>query len=428
MVQQAGTDDAPQGGVALFDPEARVDPYPGYRRQRETAPILRLPGGVWALARHADCSQMLRDPRFGHPTPQDTSPNFLFGRPESVPDSLRDADGAPVLSFIVRNPPDHTRIRGLVAKAFTPRMVARLAPRIERVVDELLDAALAAERDLAAAADGDASGGIDLIATLAYPLPVTIISELLGVPATDSDRFRQWSSDLARSLDPAFLLPPDVRERHLTARAEFAEYFRGMAALRRRDPADDLLSALVAVEERGDALTEQELLATCILLLIAGHETTVNLLGNGTLALLRNPEALARFRADPSVAANAVEELLRYDSPVQLTGRVALTDADLGGQPVAKGEIALALIGAANRDPAAHADPDRLDLDREATRHLAFGQGIHFCLGAPLARLEGRIALGRLLERAPRLRLAGEPVWRDNVVLRGLSRLPVRFT
>jgi cytochrome P450 len=327
-----------------------------------------------------------------------------------------------VLSFLVRNPPDHTRMRRLVSKAFTPRMIARLAPRIERLVDDLLDGALAAER---APAGRD---GVDLIEALAYPLPVTIISELLGVPATDHERFQAWSHALARGLDPDFLLPADVRARQRTARAEFADYFRDLAAWRRDHPAEDLLSALVAVEEGGDGLTEQELIVTCTLLLVAGHETTVNLIGNGTLALLRNPDALARFRADPAIAPNAVEELLRYDSPVQLTVRLALADAEVGDQPISRGEVVLALIGAANRDPAAHPDPDRLDLAREPSRHLAFGQGIHFCLGAPLARLEGQLALRHLLARAPRLRLAAEPVWKENLVLRGLERLPVRLT
>jgi cytochrome P450 len=419
MVQQTGT----QIGLDLFQPAARADPYPGYRRQREAAPIARGPGGVWFLMRHADCSQMLRDSRFGHTEPSEFAGNPIFSGRALSPDSLLDEQGVPVVSFLVRNPPDHTRMRRLVAKAFTPRMVALLAPRIEELVDELLDGALAAERALDPAGDG-----VDLIGALAYPLPVTIISELLGVPAGDHAKFQGWSRALARGLDPDFLLPPNVRERQRNARAEFAEYFRDLAARRRTDPGEDLFSALCSVEEAGDALTEQELLVTCTLLLVAGHETTVNLIGNGTQALLRNPDALARFRADPSIAPNAVEELLRYDSPVQLTLRLALADAEVGGQAIARGELVLALIGAANRDPDAFSDPDRLDLDRQPTRHLAFGAGIHFCLGAPLARLEGQIALRRLLERAPALRLAGEPVWRENLVLRGLERLPVRLT
>jgi len=426
MVQDTST----HTGLDLFQPEARADPYPGYRRLRETAPIARGPSGLWFLSRHEDCSRMLRDPRFGHAEPENIARNPLFAGRQTSPDSLRDERGVPVLSFLVRNPPDHTRMRRLVSKAFTPKMVARLAPRIEQLVDGLLDDALLAERGLAAAADGqgvDGQEGVDLIGALAYPLPVTIISELLGVPAGDDARFRAWSHALARGLDPDFLLPPDVRARQQTARAEFADYFRGLAAVRRRDPGDDLLSALVAVEEGGDTLTPQELIVTCTLLLVAGHETTVNLIGNGTLALLRNPDAMRRFRADPSIAPKAIEELLRYDSPVQLTLRLALTDADVGGQPIARGEIALALLGAANRDPEAHPDPDRLDLERDPNRHLAFGQGIHFCLGAPLARVEGQIAIRRLLERAPRLRLADEPVWKENLVLRGLERLPVRL-
>jgi cytochrome P450 len=394
----------------LFAPASRADPYPGYRRWRETMPVFRAAEELLVLTRHADCAAMLRDSRFGH-----GGPEYLpVPAPEyRVPDEpLVDERGLPVRSFLRLDPPDHTRLRRLVAKAFTPRMVAQLAPRIERITDELLDTALAVK-------------DVDLIGSLAAPLPVIVISELLGVPLRDRDRFTAWSHAMARGLDPDFLVPPQVREQQMRARAEFVAYFRALIAERRRSPGDDLLSALVHVYEQGDVLTESELLATCVLLLIAGHETTVNLIGNGVLALLRNPEQFARLRAEPDFADRAVEELLRYDSPVQLTARVALQDADINGVPVPHGTFLLALIGSANRDPDAHPDPDRLDIGREPSRHLAFGQGIHFCLGAPLARLEGQIALRALVRRAPALSLAGEPSWKDNVVLRGMSHLPV---
>ncbi|MGH3565124.1 MAG: cytochrome P450 [Pseudonocardia sp.] len=395
-------------GLSVFDPAFRADPYPHYRRLREAAPVAAIAPGTWVLTRHADCTALLRDSRFGH-LDSDTQPtNPMFGQISDARGRVYAPDGTPVLSFLLQNPPDHTRLRRVVSGAFTTRMVARLEPRVEQIVDGLLDDALS-------------TGTVDLIPALAYPLPVTVISELLGVPPEDHTRFAEWSNAIARGVDPAFLLPRGVVEQVARARGEFQDYFRGLAALRRRRPSTDLLSALVSVDE----LTEAELLVTCTLLLVAGHETTVNLIGNGTLALLRHPEALARFRADPSIAADVIEELLRYDSPVQLAGRTALTDAEIAGVSIARGDLILGLVGSANRDPVVFGDPDRLDLDRAAIRHLSFGNGIHFCLGAPLARLEGRIALRRLIERAPGLRLVGEPRWKENVVLRGLDHLPV---
>jgi unspecific monooxygenase len=294
---------------------------------------------------------------------------------------------------------------------------------VDALVDELLDGV---------------SGEVDLIAALAYPLPVIVISEMLGVPAKDRDLFKGWSDSLARGLDPDFLLPEaEIADRE-TARAEFAEYFRGLAAERRRRPQDDLLSALVSVSDGGDVLSEEELLATCVLLLVAGHETTVNLIGNGALALLRDPAQLELFRARPENVQAAVEELLRYDPPVQLTLRAALEDVDLRGTPIERGKLVLLLTGAANRDPEVFDDPDRLDLaryteGRDTPRHLSFGHGIHFCLGAPLARLEGQVALKKLFERDVALAGAaadaptagGGLVYRDNLVLRGLRDLPV---
>ncbi|MET0187824.1 MAG: cytochrome P450, partial [Pseudonocardia sediminis] len=406
------TTDAPDLAT-LFSPEHRADPYPAYRRWRENTPVAELAPGFLVLSSHEACSDVLRNPAFGHAEPGSDVPGPLGGgRPRGGDTSLLDDQGRPVISFLGLNPPDHTRLRRLVSKAFTARTVAGLVPRVEEITTELLDAALDA-------------GEVDLLGALAEPLPVRVISEMLGVPAEDHARFAAWSHAMARGTDPAFLLSDETLAAVSTAREEYSEYFRDLAARRRADPGDDLLSALVGVSDAGDTLTENELLVTCILLLTAGHETTVNLIGNGTLALLRHPEQLAALRDDPDVAEPAVEELLRYDSPVQLTVRQALEDTTIGDVPAARGTVALILVGAANRDPGAHSDPDRLDVTRPPSRHLAFGQGIHFCLGAPLARAEGRTALRELARRAPDLRAAGDPVWKENITLRGLASLPV---
>ncbi|MFG2863997.1 cytochrome P450 [Streptomyces sioyaensis] len=393
----------------LLDPRNQADPYPLYSRWRAQAPLARLDDRLMVLTRYEDCAAVLRDGRFGHPEADD--PRFAGRRPSL--EVLVDDDGRPVRGFLGLNPPDHTRMRALVSQAFTRRRVERLAPRIEELTDELFTAM---ERT---------PGPVDLIEGLATPLPVAVISELLGVPTEDRHRMLTWSHAVARALVPDFLLPPGAAEQEAQARREFTDYLRELVVERRRAPGDDLLSALVTVHDDGDVLTENELLATCTLLLIAGHETTVNLIGNGTLALLRHPDQLARLRSDPALTDNAVEELLRYDSPVQLTVRFALQDAEVAGVPVPAGSTLLLLIGAANRDPAAYEHPERLDIGRASLRHLAFGQGIHFCLGAPLARLETQIALRMLLARAPQLRLAGEPEWKDHITLRGLSRLPL---
>ncbi|MEV4292325.1 cytochrome P450 [Nonomuraea bangladeshensis] len=311
------------------------------------------------------------------------------------------------------DPPDHTRLRGLVSRAFTPRMVERLRPRVEAVTAGLI-AALPEEGDL--------------VSGFAYPLPVRVICEMLGVPPEDHERFQGWSETAARSLDP--MLTAELISESGRSGREFRDYFRDLLELRRRQPGDDLLSALTRVEE----LTEGELLATCVLLLVAGHETTVNLIANGVLALVRH--GLLAYAAERP--RQVVEEVLRYDPPVQLTGRVALRDAELGGTPVPAGTAVVALIGAANRDPAVFPDPDhfdpgrfdatRSDGAREPGRHLAFGLGIHFCLGATLARMEGEIALSALAAAAPRMELLDPaPPYKPNLVLRGLARLPVRL-
>ena len=385
------------------DPAFNADPYPTYHRLRAEDPVHRTPMGFWILTRYDDVATVLRDARFGR---------------KGFDELIRDRFGENTFdqAMLFRDPPDHTRLRALVNKAFTPRVIEEMRAKIQKTVDRLLDGV----RDARA---------MDVIADLAYPLPVSVISEMLGVPAEDRDLFRGWSADIARSLD-AIVLPtePEVVERGNAARHALSSYFRALIAERRRRPQRDLLSDLIAAEEQGDKLSEEELMATILLLFVAGHETTVNLIGNGTLALLRNPNQLEALRRSPALIGGAIEELLRYDAPVQRTGRMPNTDVELGGKRIAKGDLVLSLIGAANRDPAHFAEPDRLDLARADNRHLAFGWGIHFCLGAPLARAEAQAAIGTIARRMPALALATPtPEWREASALRGLKTLPVTF-
>jgi pimeloyl-[acyl-carrier protein] synthase len=388
-----------------MDPGFIEDPYPTYHRLRAGDPVHQNPLGFWVLTRYEDVVTALRDPRLA----KEAIASFVaarFGTP--IP--------AVGLSMLDRDPPDHTRLRGLVSKAFTPRVVEGLRPHIQHIVDGLL-----------ARVEGGHS--MDLIEEFAYPLPVIVICQMLGVPVEDRDRFRQWGLDIARGLD-SILLPPDseVGRRSTAARRALADYFRALIAERRAAPRGDMLSDLIAAEEAGDKLSVDELLATCILLLVAGHETTVNLIGNGTLALLRHPDQLRRLREDPGLIGSAVEELLRYDGPVQRTARIPTEDVTIGGRTLPKGELVMPFIGAADRDPAQFPDPDRLDIGRADNRHIAFGWGIHFCLGAPLARLEGQIAIGTLVQRLPKLALdTDRPEHRLSLTLRGLTRLPVSF-
>ncbi|HLH28025.1 MAG TPA: cytochrome P450 [Acidimicrobiales bacterium] len=399
-----------------FDPKWASDPFPLYADLRARAPVHRNELGFWVVARHADCLTVLRDRR--------SSSDSLNVAAERMPEGFRrlpegvDPMAEAMLEmrpFLFRDPPDHTRLRGLVSKAFTPRVVESLRDRTQAIVDELLDAALEA-------------GEVDLVDAFAYPLPVRVICEMLGVPVADQDRFRDWSHALARGLDPDFLLTDEVVAARETAVVQFAQYFFELLAERRRNPGDDLLSGLARAEDEGNMLSEGELLATCILLLVAGHETTVNLISGGTLALLEHPDQLEQLRADPSTARPGVEELLRYVSPVQLTGRAMLEDLELDEVTFEAGDFVMLLLASANHDPEAFEDPERLDLGRSPNNHLGFGFGIHHCLGAPLARMEAQVALTTLVRRAPRLALAaGAPTYKQNVVLRGLEVLPVRM-
>jgi pimeloyl-[acyl-carrier protein] synthase len=390
--------------VNPFGPQMIVNPYPTYVRLREVGPVYLDPPGHWIVSRYADVQRVLRDPHFGR---------------EGIGETLQRVFGAgPIYESFTRwmlflNPPDHTRLRTLVSKAFTPRASEKLRSTIQQIVDELIDPMQ--ER-----------GTFDLIAELAYPLPVTVICELLGVPREDRGRFNEWSAVIAEALDAFVTAPPDLVERANAGALGLTEYFRQLVATRRRQPGDDLLSALVAAEDQGDRLTEDELLATCVLIFFAGHETTVNLIGTGMLVLLRHPDQLAKLRSEPSLIQTAVEELLRFDGPVQRTGRVVQEDVELGGVALRRGDRISAYLGGANRDPDHFAEPDRLDITRTENQHLAFGGGIHYCVGAPLARVEAQLAINTLLRRFPNLTLPdAEPAWRQNALIRGLVALPL---
>lgn len=406
----------------VFDPfDARwaSDPFPLYAELRERAPIHRNDMGFWVVARHTDCKAILRDRRSSSDTMNANvagggAPEH-FRRPitEEHPMAAGIVEMRP---FLFRDPPDHERLRGLVAKAFTPKMIESLRNRTQQVVDELLDAAMDANT-------------VDLLNDFAYPLPVQIICDLLGVPVEDQERFGRWSKALTRGLDPDFLLTDEVIDARGTAVAQFAQYFFELLAERKRSPREDLLSRLAQVEEQGAVLDETEILSTCILLLVAGHETIANLISGGMLALLCQPDQLERYRNDPSVRRSAFEEMLRYVSPIQLVTRVFTEDCRFGGVEFVAGDFAILLIASANHDPAEFEDAEHFDITRTPNGHLGLGLGIHHCLGGPLARMETEVALGTLVRRAPRLALATDEVtYRANVILRGVEALPVSMT
>jgi cytochrome P450 len=385
-----------------FDPAVLTNPYPYYRLMREQDPVhwngsIR----VWFLTRHADVMELLRDDRFS--ADRTKGERYVAPPPEREPEAR---------SMLVLDPPDHTRLRDLVSKAFTARMIERLRPRVESIAAELVERI-------------SASAEVDLIDEFAYPLPVVVIAEMLGIPTEDRVQFQDWSATLVRGLDPISMIDPETQEAVFQAGRALNQYLRGVIAERRRSPADDLITGMIAARDQGDLLSEPELVAMCNLLLVAGHETTVNLIGNGTLALLQHPEQLDRFRRSPELAKSAVEELLRFAPPVHWTGRVAMAEIDMDGHRIEPGNFVLAVLAAVNRDPAVFPEPDTLDLTRDPNPHLGFGRGIHFCLGAPLARLEAQVALPMLLERFPDLRLAGDPVPRPTWNLRGYAHLPV---
>ena len=388
-----------------------ADPYPAYAELRVAGRILHNPETEqWIIPHYQDVNALLRDRRFGR-TYLHLATHGEMGRPEDPPHT------APFW-HLIRNgildmePPDHTRVRRLVAKAFTPRRVEELRPTVQRLMDELVDDVLGA-------------GEVDLIARVAEPLPVTVIAELLGIPQADRYHLRPWSAEICRMYE---LNPTEEDGRAASAASvEFSDYLRGLIRERRRRPTEDLIGGLVQVIDEGDRLTEDEMTGTCVLLLNAGHEATVNMTGNGWWALFRNPDQLARLRADHALIPRAVEELMRYDTPLQMFERWVLDDVEIHGVPVARGQELALLFGSANRDPAAFDRPDELDLGREPNPHMTFGAGIHFCLGAPLGRVELETSFGSLLRRAPHMGLVREPEWKPNYIIRGLRELRVRL-
>jgi cytochrome P450 len=400
----------------LYSDDFRRETYETFARMRAEDPVLCQPGidgetMIWFVTRHDDVvSVLLDDETFVRDLTLALDPEqqaaWASGLPESfafIEQHMLNRDGA-----------DHRRLRRLVTKAFTPRMVEQLRPRIQEIGDELIDVV-------------EPRGEMDLVEEYAFLLPITVIAQLLGIPVADRDRFRRWSNAM---VTPA--LTPEAMSEFGGLMSEFVAYLRELFERRRGEPADDLVSALLQVRDGGDTLSEQELFSMVVLLIVAGHETTVNLIANAVLALLERPDRFARLREDPSLVPAAVEECLRYDSPVERAlNRWAARDVEVGGQLIRRGDVVIAIIGSANRDPERFPDPDAVELDREDTKHIAFGRGTHYCLGAPLARLEGEIALATLLRRLPRLRLAvprDELAWRPVPLFRALASLPVAWT
>ncbi len=377
----------------LTSGKVRANPYEVYERLRRENPIHRMRLiNAWALTGYDDALDILQDHR-----------RFSSGENK--------LEYAPYRTMLDLDPPDHTRLRSLVSKAFTPRAVAALGPRIQEIVEELLD-------DLA---DRDS---FDLISDFAFPFPVIVIAEMLGIPAEDRDKFNVWSNDIALAVEP--ILSGEEIVRVERASDEIIEYFEGIIEQRRMEPRDDMLSALLAAEEEGDRLSHDELLGTLMLLLVAGNETTRSLIGNGMLALLKNPDELQRLREDSDLLGSAIDEMLRYDSPVQIIIRVVLEDTEFKGKRFRAGQKVIILVGAANRDPTVFADPGALDIGRQEKSHISFGRGIHYCLGSPLALLEARVAFANLIERFSSIELVTEPEFRDQIVLRGVESLRIR--
>jgi hypothetical protein len=400
-------------GAMLFNPSAPEfisDPYPFYRRLRETDPLHLSPLGFHVASKHADVAAILRDKRFG----KDFIGRITMRR---GPESLNEPVYRSMSHWMANlDPPDHGRLRNLVAPAFTARRVDHMRPRIQQIVDEIIDR-MEPQRHM------------DLIADFAFRLPVTVICDILGIPKEDRQVFFTYSRAFARLLDFTPLSRAEIDQQN-SYNLAMAEYFRGLFERRRREPGNDLTTHLVQAEEHGSALTNEELTANVILLFGAGHETTVNLIGNGLLALYRNPDQLDLLKNDLSLLPNAIEELLRYDSPVQVARRPALEYVEeIGGISLEKSQRVVCLLGAANRDPEIFSDPDRLDLTRRDVQPLSFGGGIHYCVGAQLARVEAEIAIGALLRRLPNLQLndVEHPDWRQTFVLRGLNKLPASW-
>jgi cytochrome P450 len=397
-----------------WSPAFVADPYPAYARLRREAPVEYFaPTDQWLISRHEDVDALLRDRRLGRSYLHVATP-AEFGR-EPEPERLDPFWRVVRAGMLDVEPPDHTRLRRLVSRAFTPRMVTRLQPMVVRTAEGLVDDLLHAGSD---------GSPVDLLSMLAEPLPVTVIAEMLGIPAADRHLLRPWSADICGmyELNPS----REAQDRAVTASVEFGDYLRGLAAERRVRPGDDLISALTQVVDEGDVLTEDELVGTCVLLLNAGHEATVNMTGNGWWSLFRNPDQLAVLRSDiDGVLPTAIEELMRWDTPAQMFERWVLEDIEVAGVTVPRGAEVALLFGSANRDPAVRENPDVLDVRRTPNTHLSFGLGAHYCLGAALARIELSASYGALLRRVPGLALVAEPRWKPGYVLRGLEELRV---
>ncbi|MFE7387880.1 cytochrome P450 [Streptomyces sp. NPDC057582] len=400
--------------TATFDPWSPAfvaDPYPAYTALRAAGRVHRFePTNQWLVPHYADVSALLRDRRLGR-TYLHRFTHEEFGRtpPPAAHEPFTTLNGQGILDL---EAPDHTRIRRLVSKAFTPRTVEQLVPTVQRLAAELVDSFVRA-------------GGGDLLAAVAEPLPVAVIAEMLGIPESDRGLLRPWSAAICGmfELNPS----EETASAAVHASVEFSAYLRELIAERRKNPGTDLISALIAAHDEGERLSEQEMISTCVLLLNAGHEATVNTTVNGWWTLLRHPEQLAALRADHGLLPTAVEELMRYDTPLQMFERWVLDDIEIDGTVIPRGSEVALLFGSANRDPARFADPDTLDLSRQENPHITFGAGIHFCLGAPLARVELAASFGELLRRAPRMRLASEPEWNPGYVIRGLKELRVEL-
>jgi len=406
-VQAAATSDPLFNPLA---PEFIRNPYPYYERMRTSDPVHLTQYGTYVASRHADIALVLRDKRFGKDYVDRTKRRY--GADIMKEPVFRNF----ALTMLQQDPPDHTRLRGLVVKAFTARRVEDMRPRIQQIVDENLDRIIP-------------HGKMDLIEDFAYRLPVTVICDMLGIPAEHREMFYTGARNSGRILEPVPMTPEEIQQSN-AGQAMIKMYFDQLFELRRKNPGDDLTTQLLQAEEDGSKLSNEELYANIILLFGAGHETTVNLIGNGLLALYRNPDQLALLKAKPELITNAIEEFLRYDSSVQMTGRSALEDVELGGRLIPKGESVLCLLGSANHDPTVYPDhPERLDITRPNVKPLSFGGGIHFCLGAQLARIEAEVAINTLLRRIPNLRLddAENAEWRPSFVLRGLLRLPASW-
>jgi len=410
VMQRPADVDFTEAVLSLFDPDSsdvRADPWPLCRSLREQDPVYETPTGGFVLTEYETSQGVLRDPRFS------VDPRNMSETPVLTDGSVGLAGRGLDQMMLFVDPPDHTRLRSLVAKAFTPRVINLMQSRIDELVNGLLDRM-------------DAAGEADLVGEYAYPIPVAVICEILGIPEEDRSSFKEWAWDIAPVIDP-FVSAADM-EKIVVAGMGLVDYFNQLIQQRSKEKGEDLLSQLIEVQEAGERLTREELVSTCLLLLLAGFETTMNLIGNGLFALIEARTELDRLRSDPTLVVSAVEELLRHDGPALLTARIALERVRVGDKEVEPGRLCVIVIGAANRDPGIFQDPDRLDIAREPNKHLAFSAGPHFCLGATLARMEARAAVNGFVQRFRDIELASPPQWRRTVTFRGLDSLRVRLS